>query len=177
VVWPICTATAATPPKTRPTPVSETPSASEHAQQDLGRRHDDQRHRQRGGAADRRRTDQLAAPALLLAARVAPDEEHAHQRGERGPEAAELPGNVAADGREVVRRPDHRDQPRVPGHRRDVVRPRRPGREHALALRGRVGDEDREEQQVDRDPDPLATQRKPQQHPASGQGAHAISSP
>jgi hypothetical protein len=115
-------------------------------------------------------------PLWLLRARVAADEEHAHQRDERRPEAAELPGDVAADVREVVGRADHRDQARVPGHGRDVVRPRRRRREHALALRRRVGDEQCEQEQVDRDPHPLAAQREPQQRAGADQPAHSISS-
>ena len=57
-------------------------------------------------------------PLSSSAARVAADEEHAHQRDERRAEAAELEGDVAADGRERRRAgPTIAIRPGLPGRR------------------------------------------------------------
>ena len=79
---------------------------ADHHQRDRGA-HDQlsrdghrERRRQRSRAAHDAGPHELAAPALLLAARVAADDEHAHQRRHDGAERAPLPRHVAADVRD-----------------------------------------------------------------------------
>ena len=69
----------------------------DHAERDAGQGGDAQRGGERRVAADGARPDELGAPALLLRARVARDEQDRHQAGERERDPAEAPADEPAD--------------------------------------------------------------------------------
>jgi hypothetical protein len=125
-----------------------------------------------GASAEDVGPQELAASTLFLGAGVAAHQDHADQPDNRPAEAANLPGRVAAHGVYRVGGSGERDQGRVAFGCGRVCVPLGLVGIKFLAPNRLTQGKGREEENVERDDDPVAPEDEPDHHARARQGLH-----
>lgn len=94
----------------------EAERAERGREQDQQDNQQDNRHEQPAPTADDARGDGLGAPAVLILAGAARDEQDRHETGQQGAERPGPPGGEAVDGHQVTGRPEDQVDRRIGGH-------------------------------------------------------------